>query len=719
MSAYTISISGNSNDSDLVLASSGASITENGSSNLVPLTGRVNTLESSMNSVETRVSTLENFNLKGVFTIDSEFTSYQADYKIQSKCDIINLPLNGVSGNIKLIPGTVGPTNDYFEYITYLTPSGLLETGGGKEINLPTVNLPLFEVTPEIRTQLNGKTLDHFTDNGILGQWMETNGYSTTLTSEESYKLQYDFTNMPLWNNQDAFYNLQFTNPSLPTYLSPKMSLDRTKVVMLLDVSKNDLILYTGFFQRHTDFSGTPNANGSAQNYYEPHNTWVFYERNIKNQDYSTLFNSISQVKNRTTALETSMNSVESKTTTLETFVGDTRNVHLDKNLNGGLPMVNSILLRTDPSLILLDLKFTPDPSNIPVGGRIISGDLNNGLNANTQRQYESKPTFNITKNGETLASSYVNKFFIDDLFTDKTFGFGDSFERMQSNWSGGIFRNHIAKDNSDNFIFIIGGGGVPSMATGSLDASYVYQYDRYFLNSSSLLYNDLLGSQYTAMTPFADPNYIYNVDNNKKLLINYSRNFYFDLNENMSLFEPNPTLLKASNYPIYGSMDFDVSINKNVLIDDVSGFAFALNNLELFDSMGNLQAHSDVSFNNDLNVMCFGSSLNGSDFNFTGSVYLVGYVNDLSSTPHQFNFAALGAINGNYDFSNQELSGKQNLYLNIMANESSKTSFFNYRTVLVSWDTTKPNVPKYVSLLPQLVGNKISVYNKEIVMQI
>ena len=296
MSGYTIEIHGSSNDSNFVLASESGSIIENASAtDLTPLTGRVNTLETST--------------LKGVFTMDSEFTQYQADYKIQYNFDIIDLPVNTTSGNIKLLPGTVGPTNDYFEYITYLPPSGLLETGGGKEINLPTVNLPLFEVTPEIRSQLNGKTLDHFTDNGVLGQWMEANGYSITLTSEQSYKLQYDYTNMPLWNAQDSFSNLQFSNPSLSTYLSPKMTLDRTKVVMLLDVSKNDLILYTGFFQRHTDFSGTPNTNGSAQNYWEQHNTWVFYERIIKKQEYSTLLNSIWD-------LETSMNSVE---TNLET----------------------------------------------------------------------------------------------------------------------------------------------------------------------------------------------------------------------------------------------------------------------------------------------------------------------------------------------------------------------------------------------------------------
>ena len=59
MSGYTISITGNSNDSDLVLSSSAASITENGSSNLVPLTGRVNTLETSMNSVSTNIESLQ------------------------------------------------------------------------------------------------------------------------------------------------------------------------------------------------------------------------------------------------------------------------------------------------------------------------------------------------------------------------------------------------------------------------------------------------------------------------------------------------------------------------------------------------------------------------------------------------------------------------------------------------------------------------------------
>ena len=296
MPGTTITISGDSNDSKVLLSSENSTIIETDASlstletsmNLVE--SSVETLETSMNLVETNVNTLETATLKGVFTMDSEFTEYQADYKLQFNFDIIDLPLNTTSGNIKLLPGTVGPTNDYFEYFTYLAPTGTLETGGGKEINIPNRNLPLFKVTPEIRAQLDGVTLGHFVNNSVLGQWMETNGYSTTLSAEESYKQEYDYTNMPLWNGT---FGYQLTDHSLPSYLSPKMTLDRTKVVILLDVCKNDLILYTGFFQNHTDFSGTPNLDGNAQNYWEPHNTWVFYERIIRKQEYSTLLNSI------------------------------------------------------------------------------------------------------------------------------------------------------------------------------------------------------------------------------------------------------------------------------------------------------------------------------------------------------------------------------------------------------------------------------------------
>ena len=60
MAGYTISVTGNSNDSNLVLASESGSILDNASAtDLTPLTTRVNTLETSMNSVESRVTSLE------------------------------------------------------------------------------------------------------------------------------------------------------------------------------------------------------------------------------------------------------------------------------------------------------------------------------------------------------------------------------------------------------------------------------------------------------------------------------------------------------------------------------------------------------------------------------------------------------------------------------------------------------------------------------------
>ena len=75
MSGYTISVTGNSNDSNLILASESGSILDNANANdLTPLT--------------TRVSSLETATLKGVFTMDSEFTNYQADYKLQYNFDL-------------------------------------------------------------------------------------------------------------------------------------------------------------------------------------------------------------------------------------------------------------------------------------------------------------------------------------------------------------------------------------------------------------------------------------------------------------------------------------------------------------------------------------------------------------------------------------------------------------------------------------------------------
>ena len=58
--SYSISISGDSNDSDLVLGSASGSITENpASANLAPLTNRVTTLETKTATLETKTATLE------------------------------------------------------------------------------------------------------------------------------------------------------------------------------------------------------------------------------------------------------------------------------------------------------------------------------------------------------------------------------------------------------------------------------------------------------------------------------------------------------------------------------------------------------------------------------------------------------------------------------------------------------------------------------------
>ena len=59
MSGYNISITGNSNDSDLVLASSNGSITETTSANLTGLETKTSTLETKTSTLETKTATLE------------------------------------------------------------------------------------------------------------------------------------------------------------------------------------------------------------------------------------------------------------------------------------------------------------------------------------------------------------------------------------------------------------------------------------------------------------------------------------------------------------------------------------------------------------------------------------------------------------------------------------------------------------------------------------
>ena len=59
MSGYTISITGDSNDSDLVLGSSSGSITETKSANLTALETKTATLETKTATLETKTATLE------------------------------------------------------------------------------------------------------------------------------------------------------------------------------------------------------------------------------------------------------------------------------------------------------------------------------------------------------------------------------------------------------------------------------------------------------------------------------------------------------------------------------------------------------------------------------------------------------------------------------------------------------------------------------------
>lgn len=649
--SYVVTISGDYNDSDIILGSTSSSITEN-------LTNNLNT------DIPRPI---------GSYTGISE-KSYLKDHSVPA--DLSNLPF----------------VSSFFFYPNTNTASMRILHNG---MTYEGVDYNFY----------NGLDASNNNDN-FVNYYFEKMDFSINKVLGEDYIYLIDFeesTFSPNWfktaNNSILIKKLYYNSLSNIVYFNNVNSQEENS---------------TEFYIR--DDSGNIIVDEGAKNYsnmkFYPGESYTLVDIWKQNISHNTL-------ENNSLTLESSMN-------VLDNFIGDQFGFHLDKNLNGGVPMVNSILPISDDDLTLTNFKFVSDPSNISgIGGHILSTTgNNNSLNFNTFLKFENKATFNLTKNGVSLASSYNNKLYISDLFNEKSFGFGSSINLFTlGDWWGSMFQFHIAKDLSDNFIFKLGGGSINTDGDYShwstINNEYVYNYNKYFMSSESLLYNDFSNSTYNVTTPFSDPSKnIYSLHVDKKLLINMSRNFYIDVNENMELFDPMNTLLKGSNYPFFGSMNFDISVNKDVSINDVSGFAFALNNLELFDSMGNLQAYSDVSFNDDLNVMCFGSTT-GSDFNFTGILYIMGYVTDVSSQLHRFNFAATGSINGNYDFSNQELNGKQNLYLNIIANESSKTSFFNNRTLLVSWDTTKPNVPKYVSLLPELVGNKISIYNKEIVMQI
>tara|TARA_R110002073_G_scaffold47462_4_gene128615 strand:- start:77 stop:2812 length:2736 start_codon:yes stop_codon:yes gene_type:complete len=433
-----------------------------------------------------------------------------------------------------------------------------------------------------------------------------------------------------------------------------------------------------------------------------------------------------------------SMNEVEQQLRTdvnlVETMVGLNDSVfQLDNKLNGGVPMLNSAILVDDPSINLTSLIWADDSSNIRLkaGGEISSVYNDNALGHSLYRQYENKPFFTITKDSTTLAQAYGNKMYVGDIMASKPFGFADTRPSefpLNSGyaWHGSMYQQRIGKDICDNFIFVLGGGNIMTSSNGvagypsyGTDASYNFNHYKFVFSSECVLNADISSSSYITTGPLTHLD-LYSIDSNKELLLTRGRNIYIDANEKMELFDPLDNLLKATNYPIYGIMEFDISVNnKSVVVDDVSGFAFSLNDFKIKDTMGNTLGESDVSFNDDLNVMCFGCVLGGSNFNYSGGLHVLGDVADVTRARYDFGLTVVGAINGNYNFVTQELEGKQNMYLNIVADESSKLALLNNKTVLVSWDTAKPNAPKYFSLLPELMGHKISMMNKEMVMQI
>ncbi len=430
--------------------------------------------------------------------------------------------------------------------------------------------------------------------------------------------------------------------------------------------------------------------------------------------------------RGRTQQLRTDVNIVE-------TMVGLNDSVfQLDNKLNGGVPMLNSAIPVDDPSINLTSLIWTDDPSNIRLkqGGEISSVYNDNALGQALDRQCEDKPFFTITKDSTTLAEAYGNKMYVVDIMASKPFGFADTRpSEFPANsgyaWWGSMYQQRMAKDICDNYIFVLGGGNIMTSSNGvagrpafGTDASYNFNHYKFVFSSECVLNADISSSSYITTGPLAHSD-LYSIDSNKELLLTRGRNIYIDANEKMELFDPLNTLLKASDYPIYGIMEFDISVNESVFINDVSGFAFSLNDFKIKDTMGNILGASDASFNDDLNVMCFGCALGGSNFNYSGGLHVLGDVADVTRARYDFGLTVVGAINGNYNFATKELEGKQNMYLNIVADESSKLALLNNKTVLVSWDTAKPNAPKYFSLLPELMGNKISMMNKEMVMQI
>jgi hypothetical protein len=130
-------------------------------------------------------------------------------------------------------------------------------------------------LTPSLRAYLSGKEIGYFAgyaDNDAVGQYLHSQGHLTTL--EEPILLEYNMTDMPLWN---ANYGLQMTNPDGENYLSPLMTMEWNDVGVLLDMNEEGMVTewYEVAYSVHTKYTGQEGGSG----YYEPDNGYLINKR--------------------------------------------------------------------------------------------------------------------------------------------------------------------------------------------------------------------------------------------------------------------------------------------------------------------------------------------------------------------------------------------------------------------------------------------------------
>lgn len=202
-------------------------------------------------------------------TFVSTFNQWGADYHIEYRFLRFGYQL-------KALPGKVD--GDAIERIEYsgVTPSEVMYGKLNNPVNIP---LPFYVVTPAIRAELEKvASFGHAIDNSVTGQWLDDNGYLTTISTPEEFT--YDGNTAPQWF---ATFGNQMTDPAAPYYCSPTITLSRSKVGYLIDTEKNKG--YFVYYQVHTNFTDTvPTNGGSAPGWPEqPHEAFVIYERDMSN----------------------------------------------------------------------------------------------------------------------------------------------------------------------------------------------------------------------------------------------------------------------------------------------------------------------------------------------------------------------------------------------------------------------------------------------------